>query len=155
MIKIGHPRTATFPASGSRLSDLSYAARFGNHVPFFRIARDEFNEGLSPGIIPDILGLAAEQRRFRYGDESSCHRRTIRQWRPNSREKTLTTSQNLREPAARRHPPAARHAAVETGGIAEMPQLPLRAVGAHDEVDRNAGDHAVQVGASERREASE
>jgi hypothetical protein len=44
--------------------------------------------------------LAAEQRRFRHGDESSCHRGTIRQWRLNSREKTLLSGAK-----GRRNPP--------------------------------------------------
>ena len=59
--------------------------------------------------------------------------------------------QDPRKPAAQRHPLAARHAAVETGGVAKVPLLPqgpLRAAGAHDQADRDAGDHAVQVGAS-------
>ncbi len=29
-----------------------------------------------------------------------------------------------------------------------MPEGPLRAAGAHDQADRDAGDHALQVGAS-------
>ncbi len=42
--------------------------------------------------------------------------------------------------------------------LAEMPQLPqgpLRAAGAHDQADGKAGDHAVQMGASDGREVNE
>lgn len=56
-----------------------------------------------------------------------------------------------REPAADRDPPPARHPAMETGSLAEMPLLlqgPLCAAGAHDQADGNARDHAVSVGAS-------
>ena len=53
--------------------------------------------------------------------------------------------------AARCHPPAARYADLETRSVAEMPvmpQPPLRAAGAHDQADGEAGDHAVFLGAS-------
>src|SRR5260370_15828522 len=82
MIKVDHPCAAAFAASGPRPSDLSHTARFGDQVPFFGIPRDEIDEGLPFGVVPDILGLADEQRRFRHGDESSCHARSIRHWRP-------------------------------------------------------------------------
>jgi hypothetical protein len=40
---------------------------------------------------------------------------------------------------------------MEAGGLAQMPVVqegPLRAAGAHDQADRDAGDHALSVGAS-------
>ena len=61
------------------------------------------------------------------------------------------------KPAAQRHPPAARHTGVEAGGVAKVPLLPhgpLRATGAYDQADGNAGDHAVQVGTSDGGEVS-
>src|SRR6266516_2841757 len=51
--------------------------------------------------------------------------------------------------ASRRHPPTARHAALEVGGFAEMPVMskgPVRAAGAHDQADRDSRDHPLQVG---------
>jgi hypothetical protein len=54
---------------------------------------------------------------------------------------------------AQRDPPAAGHADLEVGGLVQMPIMsvrPPRATGAHDQADRNAGDHALQVGASGR-----
>jgi hypothetical protein len=53
--------------------------------------------------------------------------------------------------AARRHTPAARHADMEAGSLAEMPVMPdktSRATSPHDQADRGARDHALQVGAS-------
>jgi hypothetical protein len=47
--------------------------------------------------------------------------------------------------SARCHPPAAGHADLEAGSRAEMQIVPkesLRATGAHDQADREAGDHA-------------
>jgi len=49
------------------------------------------------------------------------------------------------------HPPPARHATLETRSVAEMPLMPegaLRAAGAHDQADGDAGNHAVRLGAS-------
>jgi hypothetical protein len=65
--------------------------------------------------------------------------------------------QDPRKPAARRDPPAARHAAMEARGLAEVPVVPegaLCATGAHDQTDRDARDHALSMGASGRRAVS-
>jgi hypothetical protein len=46
--------------------------------------------------------------------------------------------QDAGKPAARRHTPAARHADMEAGSLAEMPvmpETPMRAAGAHDQAD--------------------
>jgi hypothetical protein len=54
------------------------------------------------------------------------------------------------------HPPATGHADLEAGSRTEMPILqegPLCAARSHDQVDRDAGDHAVSVGASGMRSA--
>ena len=59
--------------------------------------------------------------------------------------------QNPSEPAARCDPQAARHSDLVAGSVAEVPVVPkgpLRAARAHDQTDRAAGDHAVQMGAS-------
>ena len=48
-------------------------------------------------------------------------------------------------------PPTRKHADLEAGGIAKMPLMqegPVRPAGSHDQVDRDAGDRAVPVGAS-------
>jgi hypothetical protein len=58
--------------------------------------------------------------------------------------------QNAGEPAARRHPPTARYAALEVGGFAEMSVVSegsSPAARAHDQADGDAGDHTLQVGA--------
>jgi hypothetical protein len=50
------------------------------------------------------------------------------------------------EPAARCHPPAAGYSDLEAGGLAEMPVMPEgppRSAGAHDQADREAGNHAL------------
>jgi len=55
------------------------------------------------------------------------------------------------EPPTRCDQASARYAGLETGGRAKMPvmpQRPLRSARAYDQVDRAAGDHAVQVDAS-------
>jgi hypothetical protein len=59
--------------------------------------------------------------------------------------------QDAGEPAPGRHPPAAGYADLETRGRTEMPivqERPLRAAGAHDQVDRDVRNHALHVGAS-------
>jgi hypothetical protein len=59
--------------------------------------------------------------------------------------------QDPREPAARCDPSAAGYADLEAGSRAEMPILPegpLRAAGAYDQADGEAGDHALSLGAS-------
>jgi hypothetical protein len=61
--------------------------------------------------------------------------------------------QDASEPSARCDPPTARYANLEARGLAEMPVLQegaLCAACAHDQVDRDAGDHALQMGASGR-----
>jgi hypothetical protein len=63
----------------------------------------------------------------------------------------MPSLQDAGKPTSRRHPPTARHAALEVGGFAEMPIMPegsSRAAGAHDQADGNTGDHALQVGTS-------
>jgi len=48
-------------------------------------------------------------------------------------------------------PQAARHADLEAGAVVPMPLMrypPLQAAGSADQVDRAAGNHALQVGAS-------
>ena len=60
------------------------------------------------------------------------------EWRACLAGSAVQPLQHPREPAAFRHPPPARHAAVEAGSLAEMPRLPqraLRAAGAHDQAD--------------------
>jgi hypothetical protein len=66
-------------------------------------------------------------------------------------ESPVQPLQDPRELAARCHPPAARYADLEAGSGAEMPvmpQGPLRAAGAYDQADGDAGDHALPLGAS-------
>ena len=49
----------------------------------------------------------------------------------------MPSLQDAGKPTSRRHPPTARHAALEVGGFAEMPIMPegsSRAAGAHDQV---------------------
>jgi hypothetical protein len=56
-----------------------------------------------------------------------------------------------REPAARCNPATPGYADLEAGGRAEMPVLPqraLRSARAHDQTDRVARNHAVQMGSS-------
>jgi hypothetical protein len=64
MVEIDHPRAAAFAASGPRPSDLPHTAGFGDQISLVRIARDEINERLQFGSVPDFPGLPAEQRRF-------------------------------------------------------------------------------------------
>ena len=55
--------------------------------------------------------------------------------------------------AARRHPPATRHANLEAGSFAEVQILSigsLSASGPDNQADPDARDHALQVGASGR-----
>jgi hypothetical protein len=54
--------------------------------------------------------------------------------------------QDACESAARRDPPASRHADLEAGSLAEMPVVPegtLRAGCPHDQADGDAADYAV------------
>jgi hypothetical protein len=77
--------------------------------------------------------------------------RAMPQWRARLARGRVQPLQDPREPAARRHPPAARYADLEAGGRTEMPVMPegpLRAAGAHDQADGDAGDHALSLGAS-------
>ncbi len=69
----------------------------------------------------------------------------------------MQSLQDAGKPTSRRDPPTARHASLEVGGFAEMQVVPkgsLRAAGAHDQADRDAGNHPVQVGTSGRGEVS-
>ncbi len=61
---------------------------------------------------------------------------------------------NPRQPAARCHPPATRHADLEIGGGVEMPFLrdtPLRAAGSSDQAYHRAQGRALSLGSSRRR----
>jgi hypothetical protein len=85
------------------------------------------------------------------GPAALADNRPMPQQRPRLTESGVQPLQDPRDPAARRHPPPARYAAVETGGVAEMPVIPQGphcAVGAHDPADGAAGAHALAVGAS-------
>jgi hypothetical protein len=65
----------------------------------------------------------------------------------------MQSLQDARKPTAGCHSPAARHADMEAGSLAEMPVLSERSLGAagtDDQADRGALGHAVQVGASGR-----
>ena len=89
-------------------------------------------------------------RQWRTGATVADHR-AMPQWRAQLAGGRMQPLQDAGEPAARRHPPPARHAAVETRGIAEMPVMPegpLCAGGAHDQADGGSGDHALYLGAS-------
>lgn len=79
--------------------------------------------------------------------------RAMPQWRTRLARGGMQSLQDAGKPAARRHPPAARHSALEAGGVAEMPIMPegsLRAASAHDQADREAGNHAIRLGTSRR-----
>src|SRR6266511_390765 len=61
----------------------------------------------------------------------------------------MQSLQDASEPATRCYPSSPRYAALEAGGFTKMPIMPkgpLRAAGAHDQADRDEGDHALQVG---------
>jgi hypothetical protein len=61
--------------------------------------------------------------------------------------------QDASESPARCNPTTARYANMEARGVAEMPVLQEGAVCtacAHDQADRDAGGHALQMGASGR-----
>src|ERR1700732_62155 len=79
--------------------------------------------------------------------------RAMPPWRARLARGRMQPLQDPRKPAARRDPPATRHAALETRGLAEvpvMPEGPLCAAGAYDQIDGSAGDHALSMGASGR-----
>jgi len=79
--------------------------------------------------------------------------RATPQRRPGLARGGVQSLQDPREPAAQRHPPPAGHPDLEAGGHVEMPVMPegpLRAAGAHDQADRDAGDYALEVGPSGR-----
>ena len=63
------------------------------------------------------------------------------EWRFGLAGGRMQSLQDASQPAAGRHPPTARDAAMEVGGFAEMPIMPKgppRAAGAHDQADRDA-----------------
>src|ERR1700694_5810837 len=70
--------------------------------------------------------IAREKRhsRRRPGSAAVADDRATPQWRPRLARGRMQASQAPREPAARCHPPAARHADLETRSGAEMPILP-------------------------------
>jgi hypothetical protein len=75
------------------------------------------------------------------------------QRRPGLARGGMQSLQDPREPAARRHPPATRHANLEVGSFAEVQILSkgsLSAAGPDNQADPDARDHALQVGASGR-----
>jgi hypothetical protein len=88
--------------------------------------------------------------------ETSPRGRQGQCWRPTTRRSSATAANRVR---GRRSTPSAdratrrsgssRHAALEAGGIAQMPVMskgPERAAGAHDQADRDPRDHTLQVG---------
>jgi len=75
------------------------------------------------------------------------------QRRPGLARGGMQSLQDTGEPAARRHPPATRHANLEAGSFAEVQILSigsLSASGPDNQADPDARDHALQVGASGR-----
>ena len=70
----------------------------------------------------------------------------------------MQSLQDESKPAAGRYPPAAGDADLEAGSLAQVPLMPegaLRAAGPHDQADRGAEHHALQMGASDRRKIAQ
>jgi hypothetical protein len=96
-------------------------------------------------------GMVGSDGGLRRARAAVSNHRPMPRRRPALARGGMQSLQGSGEPSAGRHPSTEEYTDLEAGRCAEMPVMSegsLRAAGSHDQVDGDAGDHAVSVGAS-------
>ena len=117
-------KAAVMPAMGTKSREVIWGGQIMGAKIHARHAREEAKKAIREADRAEARRLVAADGRLWRPGAALAHDRPMHPWRARLAGGRMQPLQDPRKPAARCHPPAARHADLETGSVAKMPVLP-------------------------------